>query len=245
MIANASREPPSINLGLYEDRIEIDSNEDGFTKSNIEAICAVGESTKAGATGYVGEKGVGFRSAFKVASKVHVQSGPFSFAFGYDRDGDDNGLGMVTPMNVNTYHLPAGVRTRISLPLAPYCNRAELGKEFQSLPETLLLFLKKLEHILVTISLPTSPSVNVSYTITRSGSRVDIHKTNLEISSTSNYWITKRTITDMPEDQARKEVKKDEEPVYIKQADVVLAFPLDDQDIPVIKEQHVFAFLPL
>lgn len=49
----------------------------------------------------------------------------------------------------------------------------------------------------------------------------------------------------MPEDQARKEVKEDEEPIYIKKADVVLAFPLDDQDIPVIEEQHVFAFLPL
>ncbi|KAE9964487.1 hypothetical protein EG328_010419 [Venturia inaequalis] len=244
-IAEASVEPPSLKFGLYEDRIEIDSNEDGFTKDDIKAICSVGESTKAGATGHIGEKGIGFKSVFKVASKVHVQAGPFSFAFEYDRDGNDNGLGMITPMNVEPYKLPAGVRTRIILYLAPYCKRSELVQEFQSLPEALLLFLKKLEYLSVKISLPTSPSVDISCSRTRSGSRVDIHKTTLEGSSTSKYWVTKRTVMDMPEDQARKEVKEDKESVYIKQADVVLAFPLDDQDIPVIEQQHVFAFLPL
>lgn len=50
-------------------------------QSNVRAICSTGESTKTNTSGYIGEKGIGFKSVFKAASKVHIQSGPFSFFF--------------------------------------------------------------------------------------------------------------------------------------------------------------------
>ena len=50
----------------------IDSNEDRFSEANIKAICSIGESTKTCKQSYVGEKGSGFKSVFKVAQKVYV-----------------------------------------------------------------------------------------------------------------------------------------------------------------------------
>lgn len=43
------------------------NNEDGFTPANLRALCDVGNSTKAGSsTGYIGHKGIGFKSVFRV-----------------------------------------------------------------------------------------------------------------------------------------------------------------------------------
>jgi hypothetical protein len=52
-------------------------NEDGFTESNVQAICEISDSTKrisGSRKGFIGEKGIGFRSVFSVADKVGVSS---------------------------------------------------------------------------------------------------------------------------------------------------------------------------
>ena len=46
----------------------------------------------------------------------------------------------------------------------------------------------------------------------------------------------KRTLTKLPKDAARPMTDK---------AEVVLAFPLDEASLPIIEQQHVFAFLPV
>jgi HSP90 family molecular chaperone len=84
---------PYIKFTIRPDTISIDCNEDGFTPENVRAICRIGESTKirANAQYYIGEKGIGFKSVFMVASKVHIQSGPFSFSF--EHEPGNNGMG--------------------------------------------------------------------------------------------------------------------------------------------------------
>ena len=49
----------------------VDCNEDGFTRENVEAICNVGASTKTrnNSQYYIGEKSIGFKSVFMVASR--------------------------------------------------------------------------------------------------------------------------------------------------------------------------------
>lgn len=43
------------------------NNEVGFTSANLRALCDVGNSTKTGSsTGYIGHKGIGFKSVFRV-----------------------------------------------------------------------------------------------------------------------------------------------------------------------------------
>src|SRR4051812_39653144 len=62
--------------------IVVRNNEVGFSPANVEAICAVARSTKVDRTrGYVGEKGIGFKSVFKVTARPQVYSGPFQFQF--------------------------------------------------------------------------------------------------------------------------------------------------------------------
>ncbi|KAF2810106.1 uncharacterized protein BDZ99DRAFT_442610 [Mytilinidion resinicola] len=237
-VAKNESKSPWLRFALDQDRIVIDSNEDGFSEANIRAICSIGESTKASIQGYIGEKGIGFKSVFKVARKVHVQSGPYSFAFEYQRDGNDNGLGMVTPMNEDYLAVPGGVRTRIILYLLTTCDRNTLRKEFLDLPDTLLLFLRKLKTLSIKITIPGERDVERNYSLSKSGNEVSLHKTLSQLNSTStqNYWTARRQVSNMPNNYARKN---------ISMAEVVLAFPLDADDIPIIEDQHVFAFLPL
>lgn len=97
--ASANGSTVFLSFSLYPDRIVLDSNEDGFSKEHVKAICSTGDSTKTAAEGYIGEKGIGFKSVFKVAKKVHIQSEPYSFSFEHTRDSSDDGLGMVTPLD--------------------------------------------------------------------------------------------------------------------------------------------------
>ncbi|XP_057835750.2 protein NO VEIN isoform X1 [Cryptomeria japonica] len=55
------------------------NNEKGFTPRNIESLCSVGRSTKKGKRqgGYIGEKGIGFKSVFLVTNQ------PYIFSIGY------------------------------------------------------------------------------------------------------------------------------------------------------------------
>ena len=238
-IAYAGSEAPSLCFSLYQDRIVVDSNEDGFSPEDIWAICRINASTKTNVRGYIGEKGIGFKSVFKVAKKVHVQSEPYSFAFEYEHDKNDDGLGMVTPMNEDHLDVPNGVRTRIILHLLSSCDRAALCKEFLDLPDTLLLFLRKLKRLSIRMSLPDLHESEHQYSLHSSANRVTIDKTVGSISSSSSsrhYWITRRWVTGMPADPARKKING---------AEVVLAFPLDADDVPIIEENHIFAYLPL
>jgi len=43
------------------------NNEMGFTEANVRSICQIGDSTKVDAARYIGRKGVGFKSVFKVS----------------------------------------------------------------------------------------------------------------------------------------------------------------------------------
>jgi hypothetical protein len=133
-------DPPWLHFAIHQDRIVIDSNEDGFSKANIKVICSISESTKTSVRGYIGEKGIGFKSVFKVAHKVHVQSGPYSFAFEYQRDGNDNDLGMVTPMSEGHLDVPDGERTRMTLHLLESCNKATLYKGIPGPPRHAFTF---------------------------------------------------------------------------------------------------------
>jgi integrase len=53
------------------------NNETGFTEQNVDALCAVGRSTKTKQGGYIGEKGIGFKSVFQVSSTPHIFSGGY------------------------------------------------------------------------------------------------------------------------------------------------------------------------
>lgn len=247
--ATANGEEPFLAFKIYPDKIIIDSNEDGFSERNIRAICSVGSSTKKHSAGYIGEKGIGFKSVFKIAQRVHIQSGPFSFAFSHTREDDDDGLGMITPYNEDAEELPMGVRTRMALTLSNSARFEELASEFRDIPDTFLMFLSRLQRLSIELYPPEHSRTATQYS-KRETKEIGLYTTLLakttrkgkeESTSEQRYYTMKSDLYDLPFDEARK----DKEGNSIDRATIILAFPVDEHDEPVLKEQYTYAFLPL
>ena len=226
----------------------IETNEDGCSRKNVEAICATGKSSKRAALAkeYTGEKGVGFKSVFSIADEVRIQSGLWSFRFEH-RQGDD-GLGMVTPLDATMEDLPNDVTTRITLRLTPNA-RTEYEKLLDAigdLPDTILFFLRRLSTIRIEIThLDKRREMIVIEKVVSGldGSSVKSSRSRLwngvEQVDASLYHKFSHTVTGMPEDERRKSQST---------VSIDLAFPVD----PTTKQiklcdmgQCVFAYLPL
>jgi hypothetical protein len=237
--ALAADEEPYIRFSVYPEKVIVDSNEDGFTEANVRAICSVGQSTKTFTQGYIGEKGIGFKSVFKIASWVHIQSGPFSFSFEHQHG--QNGLGMVTPENQEHEELPEDVYTRMTLRLADPTKFERRVTDLLELPETLLLFLEKLVGITIRIQRPNQPLSEIAYSYHEYEDPI-VELTKVcgpagdRQETTSLYHIARRQLRNLPADDTQKRTDK---------AEVVLAFPVDSNSVPVIEPQQVFAYLPL
>jgi len=126
--------------------MRIDCNETGFTKQNVKAICSIGQSTKSHTDrtrGFIGEKGIGFKSVFKVADKVQISSGPFQFKL--DRRAT---LGMIAPI---LERFPSEHRlknhTQILLHLNGKSEFDRIAADLSDLQIELLLFMRKLSSM--------------------------------------------------------------------------------------------------
>lgn len=68
---------------IGEDSLELSYNEKGFTVEDVIAITGAGVSTKTAkkrlAHSFIGEKGIGFKSVFALASHVEIESPPWHF----------------------------------------------------------------------------------------------------------------------------------------------------------------------
>lgn len=77
--------------------LRTDCNEVGFTLKQLDALTRVSRSTKKtiadGSKGYISEKGIGFKSVFKVADVVHIARSFYEFKL--DRN---EPVGMILPI---------------------------------------------------------------------------------------------------------------------------------------------------
>jgi len=242
--SKASREGelPFLHFSIYSNAIHVDSNEDGFLEEHVVAICSIGDSSKQNAAGYIGEKGIGFKSIFKVAQKVHIQSGCFSFSFTYTQSADEDGLGMVTPYEEpHLENVPANVRTRFIITPRNDSTFEKRVADFENLPETFLLFLNKLKMIKISVYPPNGLTKTTSYSTVQSDSNLEtIIKTTSDGSNTTRqkhkFHVTRRKVDNLPKDSARSEINT---------ATVVLAFPVDAGFNPLELQQYTFAYLPV
>ncbi len=75
---------PTIEFYLSDDKLVVKCNEKGFSKSNVRAITAIGDSTKKALLSgqirsTIGEKGIGFKTVFRIAQSVEIHSNGFDF----------------------------------------------------------------------------------------------------------------------------------------------------------------------
>jgi len=228
---------PTLEISLYGDYLRVDCNESGFAPKHVEAICKVGSSTKTGmgnAARYVGEKGIGFKSVFKVADVVYINSRDYSFKF------EKNGpLGMIAPIWCD---FPAAANlghTTILMHLSHDCNRGDLQREIRLLDSRMLIFLRQLRRINIRIEIAGST------TLSRSLSRLpDVLFPSDSASVISlqqdskifKYIVSKHRAKELPFESKREGVHESQ---------ILLAFPVTETLEPKLEQQQVYAFLPV
>lgn len=238
---------PYLRFEVTPEKFVVETNELGFKRNNIEAICATGRSSKKASIDddHIGEKGFGFKSVFSIAEEVHVQSGWWSFCFKH-RKGED-GLGMVTPLDAEPNVLPLGVTTRISLKYSDEAREdfQRLIEAVRELPDTTILFLQRLREIHINVldiaGQYDKTSFSKKYDAGRHKCTVQRREILNDTTTDENcsYHMFRNTVHNLPQNDRRQ---------GRTEAKIELAFPFDpatQQPKLSAQGQHAFAFLPL
>ncbi|KAJ4267510.1 hypothetical protein NW762_003617 [Fusarium torreyae] len=246
--ALAHGQDPYVAFEVRPDKVSIECNENGFTPENLKAICAIGKSSKVGAAGYIGEKGIGFKSVFMAAWKVHIQSNDFSFSFTHRKG--DSGLGMVTPVWESAEESLGNSSTRITLFLHTSDDSEEDARQretirlqFQDLQHTILLFLRKLRKVQVSFFDEGGAQTSATTYSLHGSNPATIRKVTSDDVEERQYHVTKHVAENIPRSENR--TYSEEQGRADSSTEVVLAFPLTDSSTPIVENQDVFAFLPM
>lgn len=214
-----------------------DCNEIGFTFRQLDALTRIGKSTKKainGRKGYIGEKGIGFKSVFKVADVVHVASGYYEFKFNRR-----NTIGMMLPI---PSHFPSDDRvkdhTQFLLELDRHEDYRQIKGDLEGLGSETLLFLRKLKQLDVSINgeRKTYKLRTVDWNSDFGGEIATISEITGQQTKTTKYMTERHTVENLPSDPRREAVATSE---------VVVAFAVEDRIKPIVELQQVFAFLPI
>lgn len=257
--ANSRGIEPFVSFQVHPRRIVVECNEDGFTDENLSAICSVGQSSKKekGAQGYIGEKGIGFKSVFMAAWKVHIQSGAFSFSFTHKPGG--SGMGMISPMwKDGGEELPPSALTRITLYLHETGDEAMLAKtrqtieeQFEELQETFLLFMKNLRRIRVAFHNEMGEQTSsAEYSVEKPKPNHAVLRRSKSRGGTVNteakhFHVTTHEARNLAKNDNRSYSPNEEASHAYSKSQIVLAFPLSKTSEPIIEPQDVFVFLPV
>ncbi|EFJ04480.1 hypothetical protein SELMODRAFT_432374 [Selaginella moellendorffii] len=225
-------------------------------ETNIESLCGSGQSTKKGkkSQGYIGEKGIGFKSVFLVTKQPYIISNGFRIRFDEEPHNEAK-LGYIVPEWVDRptdavlqkvcskAELPATV---IILPLRQE-KISEVAKQLTQIPAETLLFLSKIRMLSIYDQQSRPPTELV---LSRSVEMTTSKNESVETSTTfltasngrngtqhSNYYMFKQTLK-VPE-EAKVENRKD-----VDSWTITLAFPVDDRISSSCSIGDIFSFLP-
>ncbi len=220
---------PKIKFIIESNGLVIQNNEKGFNEKNVRALCGIGGSTKAKALGFIGEKGIGFKSVFMVTDEPQIYSNGFQFMFKHDKE---NHASIIIPHWVN--EIPDFVdtaQTNIVLPLKPDV-KSEISQYIDQIHPSLLLFLRKLKI------------VEIENEIQYKHEKIERHdydtRVEIERGKKKSYWRIIKKPLEIP-NHVEEERRKD-----IPETEIILAFPLnEDETADTSNEQSVFAFLPI
>ncbi|XP_010023676.2 LOW QUALITY PROTEIN: protein NO VEIN [Eucalyptus grandis] len=238
---------PTLTFILQDSGIIILNNERGFSAENIRALCDVGNSTKKGSrAGYIGQKGIGFKSVFRVTDAPEIHSNGFHVKF----DITEGQIGFVLPTLIPACNVDLFLRlassdsdemngscwnTCIVLPFRSKLSEGSAMKSiltmFSDLHPSLLLFLHRLQCIKFRDMLNDSMIIMRKEVLGDNIVKVSHGKDKM------TWLVVSRKLQS---DSIRRDVKITE---------IAMAFTLQEGDcgyyIPSLAQQPVFAFLPL
>jgi hypothetical protein len=226
---------PTLNFTYRKGRLRVDCNEVGFSPGNVRAICGIGNSTKSSirhSTRYISEKGIGFKSVFRVANVVFISSRHFSFKFDRTKT-----IGMIAPIWEEFPEKKSPDHTSFYLQLLGEPTESEVVADIQTLDPRILIFLRQLREINLSITCADGK------TRTQNLRRVDwkdngIQITTLHYDAVSWDFIVKsHLVSNMPGEPKRPGCSVSE---------ILIAFPiLNYKSGPQKDSQSVYAFLPI
>lgn len=141
-------EDPTCTPGA-EGALIVENNELGFLPDNVDAICDVGRSTKTKQEGYIGEKGIGFKSVFQVSGNPHIFSSCYRFRLPEADEMTD--LGYIVPAWVEP--APSSIQSNLTTIVLPLKRgrSSELSGSLRAIKPETILFLKKLKSLSIQI----------------------------------------------------------------------------------------------
>jgi hypothetical protein len=224
---------PEIAFTVAPTEIVVENNESGFTPANVRALCDAGKSTKSRHQGYIGEKGIGFKSVFAVSQRPEIHSNGFHFRFDAS---EDNLLGYVVPEWIAGCTDEPGTKIVLPAKSAQDFSAAALAE----ISPTLLLFLRKLRRLRLLDTQGATeqlaerqddlPYVRLTQSITVCG--------RLTPPQVSRYLLIGHTFSTVA-------IRDDKRPGAVD-TQVDLAFPVDAHGAALAGDtQPVFAFLPI
>ena len=216
----------------------IQNNEIGFNHDNVSAICAVGQTTKKKeqGQGYIGEKGIGFKSVFLITDSPYIFSNDYRFCL--PESDEETGFGYIVPQWIDT--LPRDMNlsvTHIILPLTkPDFGYEKIETMLQDIEPEIILFLTTLQEIQI------KTDTGDDFTILKDDSAMpevqivaEGTKQGLIFANSDNFLVCTRSF-DKPADIHHE--KRD----GIESREVTIGFPLDENSTAIGK---IFAYLPV
>jgi hypothetical protein len=228
---------PELCFIKSKEHILVQNNERGFNEADIRALSDIGKSTKLKRTGYIGQKGIGFKSVFRVTDAPQIHSNGFSVAFDIKANGD---LGYILPEWIGLealngllawdHSLQSEVSrwmTTIVLPLKE--TSCKVTNLFEDLSPALLLFLKQLRRLSI-VDLQTGCR-QVFWKTVLGGGVVEVCSNE----KSSRYLTATCSISP----------KVSRLDVTVESTDVVVAIPLLRNASHLVEQQEVFSYLPV
>ncbi|XP_068665867.1 uncharacterized protein [Aristolochia californica] len=240
------------------------NNEKGFFEKNIESICSVGKSTKKGKRqqGYIGEKGIGFKSVFLITSRPFIFSNGYQIGFNEDPLSDYDVPGYIVPEWVEEKPTLSDIKhiygadkilptTTVVLPLKSE-KVARVKQQLSNIHPEVLLFLSKIRQLSVREH-TEDPGCNTQRAISMTSETnyeerksINAVSSTLHLSAKENsdgekeecvYYMWRQKFPVKLENQV---VRRNE----IEEWVITLAFPYGDRMKRGMRSPGVYAYLP-
>ncbi|CAI9767381.1 unnamed protein product [Fraxinus pennsylvanica] len=236
------------------------NNEKGFSPKNIESICSVGRSTKKNnrKRGYIGEKGIGFKSVFLITSQPYIFSNGYQIRFNESPCKECN-VGYIVPEWVEENPILSEIRhiygsnsnlptTTILLPLKPDKVKP-VKQQLSSIHPELLLFLSKIKRLSVRED-NEDPRCNTVTAISITSETNFVTRKNIDAESyllhlsaderggeECSYHMWRQRFPVRPENKVERRIEVEE---YV----ITLAFPNGERLNRGSTSPGIYAFLP-
>jgi hypothetical protein len=226
---------PAVIVKYEDDKFVFINNELGFKAPNVKALCSTGKSTKANRKQkYTGEKGIGFKSVFKVSDCPHIHSGGFHFKF--DLKGEHN-FRYLAPIWIPSDNQAQG--TKIVLPVSTLEEAREAFNDSrEELNSEILLFLRRVKRLEIHEANSQSREV-----FTRSDEPVsdnnDVRFVKLTENDNERTYYVRDQLIDMEDIEEEKRAE-------LADTNIVIAFPLDEEgSADLSRDRSLYSFLPI